>query len=118
MKQLLHSTHAPIDLAIELSPDSESHFFVDLSGDLSHGGIFVATWRDIAVGSHVRIACHLSAEVFVLRGVVAWQRDAGEGTPPGLGVLLAHLAPASRVRVERFCRAREPLYYEVEALAA
>jgi uncharacterized protein (TIGR02266 family) len=118
MKSLLPFTHEPIDLAIELSADSESHFFVDLSGDLSRGGIFVATWRDIAVGSLVRIACRLLGEVFVLRGMVVWQRDAGEGASPGLGVLLARLAPAPRATVERFCRAREPLYYEVDALAA
>jgi uncharacterized protein (TIGR02266 family) len=112
------SPDASFDLTIDVSFDSESHFFVDLSCDLTQGGIFVTTYRDIAVGTNVAIACRLLDDEIELYGVVAWQRDAGDGCSPGIGVTLGVCPPATRAAIERFCTYREPLFYEVDAMAA
>src|SRR5277367_2127442 len=62
----------PLELDVDLSPSSESHFFVDLSGDATKAGIFVATWRDIRVGESLTIKAELPAGLVVVRGVVRW----------------------------------------------
>ncbi len=116
------SVDAPIRLAIDVSPTSESHFFVGLTGDLSQGGLFVATYRDLAVGTPVIVACRLGddegEDEVLLFGLVAWQRDAGEGAFPGIGVRFGDLSGPRLAVVERFCRARAPLFYEVDLVAA
>ena len=112
------SADAPIRLAIDVSPDSESHFFADLSGELSQGGIFVATYRDVTVGTPVSVVCCVDDEHLVLCGVVAWQRDAGAESSPGIGVRWSELSPSCQETIERFCRLRAPLYYEVDLAAA
>jgi uncharacterized protein (TIGR02266 family) len=112
------SADAPIRLAIDVSPDSESHFFSDLSGELSQGGIFVATYRDVTVGTPVSVVCCVDDQELVLCGVVAWQRDAGADSSPGIGVRWSTLSPSCQDAIERFCRRRAPLYYEVDLVAA
>jgi uncharacterized protein (TIGR02266 family) len=106
------------DLTLDVTPSSESHFFADLSGDMSRGGLFVATYRDIAVGTAVSIACNVLGAPLRLTGVVAWHRDPGPDAAPGLGVRLAAMSPEARRAIDRFCATREPLYYEVDLLAA
>jgi uncharacterized protein (TIGR02266 family) len=108
---------AQIRLAIDVSPDSESHFFVGLSGELSQGGIFVATYRDLTVGTVISIACHLHDEEHVLHGVVVWQRDAGVDSSPGIGVRFEEPSSPCRAAIERFCRLRAPLFYDVDLAA-
>jgi PilZ domain-containing protein len=100
---------------VDVSPTSESHFFVDLSGDLGHVGIFIATWRELRVGRLVAIGACLSDGRIVVSGRVRWVRDAGCETGPGIGVALDGLSEGDIARIARFCAERPPYYYEVEA---
>lgn len=102
-------------LDVDVSADSESHFFVDLSGDLAHAGLFIATFRDIPVGAAVRIASELPDGRIVARGCVRWVREASCETGPGIGVALEELAPGDLARIERYCDERPPWFYEVDA---
>ena len=102
-------------LEVDVSPGSESHVFVDLSGDVGHAGIFVATWRDLPVGTAVVIGSELPDGRIVVTGRVRWLRDAGCETGPGIGVALDGLSDDDITRIARFCDARPPYYYEVEA---
>jgi uncharacterized protein (TIGR02266 family) len=109
---------APIRLTLDIAPDTESQFFVDLSLDVSQAGVFAATYRDIPVGSLVTMFCAAFGEEIELHGEVVWQRDAGDDSSPGVGVRLCDLTPACRQAIERFCRIWAPLYYEIDAVAA
>ena len=102
-------------LDVDVTPGSESFFFVDLTLDLSHAGIFVATWRDVPVGGAVTIGAHLSDGRIVVSGVVRWVRAAECEAGPGLGIALAPLSEEEVARIARFCAERPPYYYEVEA---
>jgi hypothetical protein len=106
---------APVPLEVDVGPDSESHFFVDLSGDASPAGIVVATWRDIPVGTAVTIASKLPDGPIVVAGRVRWVRDARCETGPGIGVALDHLEVGDTARIARFCETCPPYFYDVEA---
>lgn len=106
---------ASVVLDVDVAPDSESHFFVDLSGDASHAGIFVATWRDIPVGTAVVVEASLPGGRIVVSGHVRWVRDAGCEAGPGIGVALEALSESDIARVARFWAECPPYLYEVEA---
>ena len=106
---------ATVPLEVDVAPDSESHFFVDLSGDASRPGIFVATWRDIPVGTPVAIASKLPDGPIAVTGRVRWVRDARCETGPGIGVALDPLDAGDRARIVRFCAEWPPYFYDVEA---
>ena len=108
---------APVPLEVDVAPDSESHFFVDLTGDVAHAGILIATWRDIPVGTTVTIASKLPDGPLVVAGQVRWLRDAQCETGPGIGVALDGLQVGEVARIARFCDERPPYFYEVEAPA-
>jgi type IV pilus assembly protein PilZ len=101
-------------IEVEVSLTSESHFFVGLTGDLSGGGLFVATWSAVPVGAPVALAVSLPDGPVLARGHVRWVRDAAEGRAPGLGVAFESLSDEDRARVEAFCTERAPWYYEVD----
>lgn len=109
-----HRASSRASLAVELHLASESHFFSGLSGDISEGGIFVSTWRELAVGSPVDVELSLPGSERPLRahGEVRWQRDASGDAPPGVGIAFDELAAEDRALIRRFCTLRPPLYYD------
>jgi uncharacterized protein (TIGR02266 family) len=102
-----------VRVEVEVSLASESHFFVGLTGDLSEGGLFVATWRKLPVGATLDVELALPDGPVIARGTVRWLRDAGDEGAPGVGVAFESLSDADRARIESFCAARAPWYYEV-----
>jgi Tfp pilus assembly protein PilZ len=105
----------PVFLEVDISAGSESCFFVDLTGDVGHAGIFVATWREIPIGRAVVIASFLPDGRIVVTGRARWARDAGSESGPGVGVALDRLSDRDVARIARFCDERPPYYYDVEA---
>jgi len=101
-----------IALEVEVSLSSESHFFVGLSGDLSSGGLFVLTWRKLAVGTPIFVAVELPDGRLLADGEVRWVRD--EADAPGLGIAFTGVSEEDRHRIELFCGHRAPLYFDVE----
>lgn len=109
-----HRASHRTSLAVELHLASESHFFTGLSGDISEGGVFVSTYRDLAVGSLVDIEFSLpgSDRVVHARGEVRWHRDASPDVPPGVGIAFDELSDEDRALIHGFCTVRPPLYYD------
>ena len=103
-----------VAIEVTASQESESHFFVDLTGNLSQGGLFVATWRRLPVGTAVDLAISLPHGALSLRGRVRWVRDLAEGVVPGLGVVFEGLSDEQLARIEEFCAQRAPLYVDDE----
>ncbi|MDB4938629.1 MAG: hypothetical protein JWP87_5601 [Labilithrix sp.] len=109
-----HRASKRISLAVELHLASESHFFSGLSGDISEGGVFVSTYRALAMGSLVDVEFSLpgSERTIHARGEVRWHRDASPGATPGVGIAFDELAEEDRSVIHRFCTMRPPLYYD------
>jgi uncharacterized protein (TIGR02266 family) len=103
-----------VRIEVDVSFTSESHFFVGLTGDLSEGGLFVATWRQLSVGTSVDVALALPDGLLVARGRVRWARRPVEDGPPGLGIAFEDLPEPDRLRIVMFCVARAPWYYELD----
>jgi uncharacterized protein (TIGR02266 family) len=109
-----HRASKRISLEVELHLASESHFFSGLSGDISEGGVFVSTYRALAMGSLVDLEFSLpgSDEPLHARGEVRWHRDATPDFPPGVGISFDELSEEDRKVIHRFCTMRPPLYYD------
>ena len=105
--------HARVALAVEIDLSSESHFFSGLSGDLSEGGVFVETYRDIPVGSEVELEFDLPNGSVTAHGSVKWHRDHSDSSPPGVGVAFDELSEEGKEIIVAFCSRRAPLYYDV-----
>jgi uncharacterized protein (TIGR02266 family) len=101
-----------IDLAFEV--DHNSHFYAGLSQDISQGGLFVATYHIVPVGTPLRICLDLpDGDKLEARGEVRWVQEAVFGDArPGIGVAFTELSPAARERITRICEERPPLYVD------
>ncbi len=97
----------------EVTLEIESHFFAGLGGDVSRGGVFIATYRDAAVGQKLLVEIQLDGDVVVAPGTVRWRTPGGSDLPPGIGLTLHELSERDRRAIERFCAQRPPFYFDV-----
>jgi uncharacterized protein (TIGR02266 family) len=109
--------HRRYRIELEVSLNSDSNFYMGLTQNLSHGGLFVATHVVQPIGTDVDIALRIptSAGLLALRGTVRWVREFAETleAPPGMGVEFEELSEeASRVIAE-FLATRTPLFFEI-----
>lgn len=109
-----HRATPRASLEVELHLASDSHFFSGLSGDISEGGVFVSTYRELATGTLVDLEFSLpgSDRVMKAKGEVRWHRSASPDAPPGVGIAFEELADDDRARIHHFCSVRPPLYYD------
>ncbi len=111
---------ARLPIEMDVNVEGAAQRFQATSGDLSSGGMFVLTQRAIPIGVEVMLGFTLpnGTRVEVL-GVVKWQSYGpaddrvmgGAARTAGLGLVFFCLAPDVKALLERFCSAREPLYY-------
>jgi uncharacterized protein (TIGR02266 family) len=109
-----HRAHPRVVVEVAVGLETESHFFAGLSGDVSEGGVFVQTYRDLPVGSAVEVQFDLPETRLRAHGRVRWHREKSDSSPPGVGIAFEELGAADRRAIQKFCEAREPLYYDVE----
>lgn len=107
-----------VQIAVEVSLTSDSQFYTGLTGDLSEGGVFIATYHHLPVGSAIDVTLALPDGEVHARGSVRWKREPADGVVPGLGVAFDELPAATREAIEAFCRERDPIYYEVDDAAS
>ncbi len=99
-------------LEVDVTIGSDSHFFTGLSGDVSRGGIFVATYARVPVGRRVHVRFTLPEGDLVLEGTVRWTRAGSDAVAPGIGVRFENLAPTNLALIEKFCQERPPIYVD------
>ncbi len=107
-----------VSLQADIGLHSATQFFTGLSGDVSRGGLFVATWAPLPLGTEVTVSFVLpGGHQVTAPGRVAWLKDpqrAGEGEDsPGMGVRFTTLTDRDRQAIERFLARRPPLFHEV-----
>jgi uncharacterized protein (TIGR02266 family) len=106
-------------VSCEVSLESESNFFGGFAWDLSTGGLFVASFDQIPVGTSVDITLTLlGGNVVEARGVVRWVRDLDGSNPtalPGVGLQFVDLAPEALESIRSFLKARDPMFLDLAA---
>jgi len=113
-----HSRHA---IAVEVTAESDTHFYTGFSQNISEGGLFVATYDTRPVGERfpVTFALPTTADApLKCMAEVAWVREYREGEDleasgavPGMGLRFVGLNEESRTQISKFLEQREPLFF-------
>ncbi|MBN1772714.1 MAG: TIGR02266 family protein [Deltaproteobacteria bacterium] len=105
-----------LPLDVDIGFQSETNFYVGFSEDISEGGLFVATYDFLPLGSRLAVNFTLpDGHVVRAESEVRWVREHNPRTPemmPGMGVQFLDLTGEDRSAVERFLRRRAPLFHE------
>ncbi len=104
------------DLEANLGASSETNFYVGFSGEIAEGGVFVATYNTLDVGTLVHVLVSLPGGYeFKLPGRVHFVRDPMDlsaEAEPGMGVKFEALPADNRELILRFIRKRAPMFYD------
>ncbi|MET0391310.1 MAG: TIGR02266 family protein [Polyangiales bacterium] len=101
-------------LEANVGATTESNFYVGFSGEISEGGVFIATYATFPVGSPVEVLVTLPGNFqFTVPGVVRFVRDPMDmDSEPGIGVRFESLSTEHRELILRFIRKRPPIFYD------
>jgi uncharacterized protein (TIGR02266 family) len=88
-----------------------------VSSDVGMGGIFVATYGTLSVGTRASLRFRLPTGQIVAVGVVRWVREPRPGQLGGVGLELTELEEIDRDNLKRFCGDR-PRFLSYEEIAA
>ena len=101
-------------LEANIGATTESNFFVGFSGDISDGGVFVATYASLPLGGKVSVPVTLPGGYEQsIPGTVRFVRDPMDmDSEPGIGVKFDRLGAEARELILRFIRKRPPLFYD------
>jgi uncharacterized protein (TIGR02266 family) len=103
-----------IALRVRVDLFSDSQFFLGYAEDLSDGGLFVATYTLLPIGTRVALEIDLDdLGSLWTGGRVRWIRQAAEESPPGMGVTLDPLDSVQRDAINELLRRRPALFYDV-----
>jgi uncharacterized protein (TIGR02266 family) len=105
------------ELEVEVTLESESNFYSGITGNVSTGGLFVATYTPPPKGAEVALDLKLEGapEPLQLRGVVLWVRGPERATdlsPPGCGVRWVELQENAVTAITRFVDKRDTIFYD------
>ncbi len=105
----------PVEAVVGFQTDT--NFFTGFSGDVSDGGLFVATWNVQPVGTDVELSFVLpSGRQVNAQGKVAWIREPPVSLEaeyhPGMGVKLEWISDHDRAAVAEFVRSRAPIFHD------
>jgi len=101
-------------LEANVGATTESNFFVGFSGEISEGGVFVATYMTLPIGTPISLLVTLPGGYeATIPGKVLFVRDPMDmDSEPGIGVQFESITPENRELVLRFIRKRAPLFFD------
>jgi uncharacterized protein (TIGR02266 family) len=105
-----------VKLVTEVRIDSESQFFAGVTGNVGGGGLFVATYAILPVGTPVTVEFTLPGEpapTICASGSVCWLRET-EGAVHGMGVTFDDLSTEDKKAIREFCKVRPPLLHDMQ----
>lgn len=99
----------------ELEFNYETHFYAGLSLDISSGGLFIATYHLLPVGTLLWLSFSLPDETRLsVQGEVRWVRSSDEEHErPGMGVAFKELSAEALSKISAYCAERPPLYIDL-----
>ena len=90
-------------------------FWAGFSEDLSEGGLFVATYQAMPIGTRMDLQFELpTGHVVKVAGTVRWHRGQSDDAMPGMGISFDELSPADLKVVRSFVKHRPPLLWDVD----
>jgi uncharacterized protein (TIGR02266 family) len=102
-----------VALEVDVSLYSETQFFAGLVEDVSEGGLFVATFASLPLGTEIDLVFTLPTGHEVrTRGAVRWLRSVDCETSPGIGVQFEDLRPIDAAAISTFLRHRPALVWD------
>jgi uncharacterized protein (TIGR02266 family) len=107
-----HAERLGCEFEVEFLDDT--HLISGLTQDISQGGLFVATYHSLPLGSVISLALELPGGRVEVQGEVRWARDECEALAqrPGFAVAFTQLSPEALAALTEFCRSRPPHYYD------
>ncbi len=100
-----------------LGATTQSNFYVGFSGEIAHGGVFLATYEVLPKDTSVSMLVTLPGGFeFEVDGYVRFVRDPmdfASESEPGMGIQFEGLSDDARSLVLRFIRKRPPIFYDV-----
>jgi uncharacterized protein (TIGR02266 family) len=108
-----NSDRTPFIADLKFGEDVE--LFTGLSLDISEGGLFVATYTEIPIGTRLVLCFELpDGSVVEARGEVRWTRkQSSDSERPGIGIAFTELPSAAREQIVALCARQPPLYFEL-----
>jgi uncharacterized protein (TIGR02266 family) len=104
------------EVEANVGASSETNFYVGFSGEIAEGGVFVATYNTLEVGSLVSVTVTLPGGYeFRVPGYVHFVRDPmdmSDDSEPGMGVRFELLQSEHRELILRFVRKRAPMFFD------
>jgi uncharacterized protein (TIGR02266 family) len=109
-------SRAHVEIAID--KNSDHNFWADLDLVVERGGVFVATYQALELGTVVDLLVTLpdAAEPVTIAGVVRWTRphlDDSDGAA-GVGIKFLDVSTAAHERFKRFASVREPIVFALD----
>ncbi len=106
-----------LDLEANIGATTQSNFYVGFSGEVSHGGVFLATYEVLPKDTHVNMLVTLPGGYeFRTRGWIRFVHDPfdlNSDSEPGIGIQFVDgLQAEDRSLVLRFLRKRPPMFYD------
>ena len=105
-----------VELEVDIGVHSETNFYAGFSGDVSEGGIFVATYKPLPVGTKTTVSFVMpGGHHVVTEGEVAWVREAAWDVTPGMGVTFTNLSDYDRQMIQWYAsQQRQPIFFDPE----
>jgi uncharacterized protein (TIGR02266 family) len=108
---------ARVSIETDVTIGGQGRVVTGVSADVSLGGIFVATYAPMAIGTRVSLRFRLPSGQVVGGGVVRWVRPARPGRLAGMGISLDELGEVDRAVLLKFCGNR-PRFMSYEEIVA
>ena len=108
--------HNRVQVHVAITLQSESNFWTGVTMDMSTGGLFVATYNILPIGTKLDVNIDLAgkSDAIQSRAEVRWireYRDDNEMTP-GMGIQFLDMSKDDTDRVNAFINNRDTLLYE------
>lgn len=109
---------ARVPYVVEVTFTSEHNFWTGFTQDLSSGGVFMATPKEVPVGTIVQFELRLpdTGTPWMVRGEVRWNRAqgaAGADSPPGVGVRFIDLDKKLEAKIASFIgQTRDTMFHD------
>jgi uncharacterized protein (TIGR02266 family) len=109
--------HARVALSVSVDFETDHNFYTGVAGDISEGGIFIATHVPPPTGTEVVLHLTLPGgeAPVVVEGAVRWIRTlkaSCEGSPPGCGIAWRELSDDVAAQIAHFVGTRETILFE------
>jgi len=102
--------------AVDVTMNTAHNFYAGLTMNVSEGGLFIATYDDLPLGTKMDLNVSLPSGIQIrVAGKVVWVREYNKFTqdqPPGVGVQFLDLKEGDRAAIADFVRSRDPILFE------